>query len=53
MNEEITTAVTTAVSSAANDVIDLVGDLLPIALGVFAVFWGIRKGLRFFKSAAN
>lgn len=45
--------VTTAVQTAADNVIGVMTDLLPIALGVFALQWGVRKGIRFFKSASN
>lgn len=37
-------------SSAAGDVILMMTGLLPIALGVFATVWGIKKAIQFFKS---
>lgn len=45
--------VTTAVQSAVNDTISLFMAILPIALSVFAVTWGVRRAMRFFKSSAN
>ena len=45
--------VVTAMTTAAGSVTGLLTDLLPIALGVFALQWGVRKGIKFFKSSAN
>lgn len=45
--------VTAAFTTAAGDVIGMFGDILPIALGVFALQWGVRKGITFFKGATN
>jgi len=45
--------VTSAFTSAASDVIALFGDILPISLGVFALVWGVKKGIGFFKGTAN
>lgn len=45
--------VVTAMTTAAGDVTGLMTDLLPIALGIFALQWGVRKGIKFFKSSAN
>lgn len=45
--------VVTAITSAAGDVTGLMTDILPIALGIFALQWGVRKGIKFFRSAAN
>ncbi|MOA32592.1 hypothetical protein D3C78_1538270 [compost metagenome] len=47
------TVVKTAVQTTVTDTITMFGELLPIALTVFAFTWGVRKGMRFFKSAAN
>jgi MFS-type transporter involved in bile tolerance (Atg22 family) len=44
---------TTAITSAAGDVTGFMTTVLPIALGVFALQWGVRKGIKFFKSSAN
>jgi hypothetical protein len=46
-------SVTTALNTAATDVKDTVVAVLPYALGVMALTWGVRKAIRFFKSAAN
>jgi hypothetical protein len=45
--------VTTALNTAATDVKDTIVAVLPYALGVMALSWGVRKAIRFFKSAAN
>lgn len=45
--------VTSGFTAAAGDVIAVFGDILPIALGVFAISWGVRKGIQFFRSTAN
>lgn len=45
--------VLSAMQTAAGDVTGLMTDLLPIALGIFALQWGVRKGIKFFKGAAN
>ncbi|WP_176202432.1 hypothetical protein [Geobacillus sp. LEMMY01] len=45
--------ISTAFQSAAGDVKDTMLAVLPYALGVFALSWGVRKAIRFFKSAAN
>lgn len=46
-------SVVPAMTTAAASVTGLITDLLPIALGIFALQWGIRKGIKFFKSSAN
>lgn len=45
--------VSTAFQSTVNDTISMFGELLPIALTVFAFTWGVRKAMRFFKTSAN
>lgn len=47
-----TTAVVAAMTTAATDTTGLMLKLLVPALGIFALQFGIRKGLRFFKSAS-
>lgn len=42
-----------ALQSAVGDVKDTMLAVLPYALGVFALSWGVRKVIRFFKSSAN
>lgn len=46
-------AVLAAVGTAVSDTISLMSSLLPYALTIFAAAWGIRKAMKFFKSAAN
>jgi hypothetical protein len=45
--------VTDALNTAASDVKDTIVAVLPYALGVMALTWGVRKAIRFFKGAAN
>lgn len=45
--------ITTAVQSAVDDTLQMFAAVLPIALTVFAVSWGVRKAIRFFKGATN
>lgn len=49
----LATVVKTAIQTTVNDTIAMFGELLPIALTVFAFTWGVRKAMRFFKTAAN
>lgn len=51
--ESNTTAVVTAVTEAAADTTGLMLKLLVPALGIFALAWGVKKGMKFFKSSAN
>lgn len=37
-------------TTASADVLALMAGLLPVALGIFATTWGVRKAMRFFKS---
>lgn len=43
----------TAFSTAAGDVLVLMAGLLPVALGIFATSWGVRKAMRFFKATTG
>lgn len=45
--------ITQSVQAAVNDVLDMFAAVLPIALTVFAVSWGVRKAIRFFKGATH
>lgn len=47
------TAIVTALTAAAKTVTGDMTAVLPVALGVFALGWGIRKVMRFFKTASN
>jgi putative effector of murein hydrolase len=44
---------TTSVQTAVTDTISYMSALLPIGLTVFAVTWGVKKAIRFFKGASN
>lgn len=45
--------VKSSIQTTVTDTITMFGELLPIALTVFAFTWGVRKAMRFFKTAAN
>jgi len=45
--------VETALTSTAADVTGTMGKVLVVALSVFALNWGVRKVLSFFKTATN
>lgn len=53
IGEDVVSAVVSGVGQAVTDTIDLITSVLPLAMTVFAVMWGIRKALRFFRSAAS
>jgi hypothetical protein len=46
-------AVVTSLTAAAGDLTSTLGTIAPIAIGIFALQWGIRKGIKFFRSASN
>lgn len=50
---EVVDAVVSGVGQAVSDTVGLVTSLLPLAMTVFATIWGIRRAIRFFKSASN
>ncbi len=37
----------------SSDVMGIIAIVLPIALGLFGLFFAIKKGMRFFKSSTN
>lgn len=45
--------VTEAVQTAVSDTLEMFAAVLPIALTVFAVSWGVKRAIRFFKGATN
>lgn len=47
------TSIVSALTSTASDVTGQMTGVLSAALGIFALQWGIRKTVRFFKSASN
>lgn len=49
----ITTAFSTAISTIQSDVISYLLIALPAALVIVGAFFGIKKGVGFFKSLAN
>ena len=53
MGNNITTALTSAFSGVVGDVTTVITAVLPIALGLFALIFGIRKAMQFFKSVAK
>lgn len=53
MSETLITAFTTALNGISADFQSMVEVALPVGLGIFAVGFAIRAGMRFFKSVAN
>ncbi len=51
--EAVTTALTTAFTTMQNDVMGIITAALPIAIGIVAVFFAVKKGISFFKQIAN
>lgn len=47
------TAVVDGLKGAASDVSGMVLAIVPIALGVVATIWGIKKAIGFFKASAK
>ena len=47
------TIMQTAFNTVKTDITNYVGVALPIALGVFALLFGIKKAISFFKSVAS
>lgn len=52
MPEFDSSAVVSGLTTATTNVLGLMMDLLPIALGVFAATWGVKKAIGFFKKNA-
>lgn len=48
-----TDQVLTNVTSSADEVTLLLLGILGVGLGIFAIQWGVRKAIRFFKSTTN
>lgn len=53
MDEAMKTALTTAFTSVKTDVLSVITTALPIGFGIFAAFFGIKKGVSFFRSIAK
>jgi hypothetical protein len=53
MPEEMITAMTTGFSSVKDSVVSIASAALPIALGIFALAFAVRKGMSFFRSVSN
>lgn len=53
MGTEIQTALETAFTGVKTDVLSVITTALPIGLGIFAAFFGIKKGVGFFRSIAK
>ena len=47
------TIMQTAFNTVKTDIISYVGICLPIALGIFAIFFGIKKAISFFRQSAG
>ena len=43
----------TAFNAVKTDIMTYIGVVLPIALGIFAIFFGIKKAIHFFRQSAG
>lgn len=50
---DVSTIMQTAFNTVKSDITSYVGVALPIALGVFALLFGIKKAVSFFRSVAS
>ncbi|MEG1492499.1 MAG: hypothetical protein RR394_09645 [Oscillospiraceae bacterium] len=53
MDAAIKTALSTAFGSVKTDVLAVIVTALPIGLAIFAAFFGIKKGISFFRSISK
>ncbi|MGI5978625.1 MAG: hypothetical protein ACOX66_03895 [Oscillospiraceae bacterium] len=50
---DLNAALTTGLQSASSSIMGTLGSVLPIALGILAAIFGVKYGIRFFKSIAK
>ena len=50
---DITTALTTGFTAASSSIMDIIGVVLPIALGIVGTIIAVKFGVRFFKGIAK
>lgn len=50
---DIITAIQTGLTSVSTNAVDVLEVIVPIALGIFAITWVVRKALRWFNSLAR
>lgn len=50
---DIITAITTGFSSVATNATSVITAIVPIALGIFAMVWIVRKATKWFKGMTN
>lgn len=50
---DVVSAVTTGVNGIKTDIVSIAVIAIPVALGITALFFGVRKGMAFFKSIAK
>lgn len=53
METAIQEALSTAFTAVKTDVVSVITTALPIGLGIFAAFFGIKKGIAFFRSISK
>lgn len=51
--EGIITAITTGFTSVASNATSVITAIVPIALGIFAMVWIVRKATKWFKGMTN
>lgn len=50
---DIITAIQTGLTSVSTNAVDVLEVIVPIALGIFAITWVVRKALKWFNSLAR
>ena|GEM_PF-4534540 len=51
--DDVTTMMETGLNSMKSDVLGIIAVALPIALGIFAIFFGVRKGIAMLRGVAK
>jgi len=51
--DDVTTIMETGLNSMKTDVLGIIAVALPIALGIFAIFFGVRKGIAMLRGVSN
>ncbi len=53
VESDVTTVMTEGLNTMKSDTLNILLVALPVALGIFAVFFGIRKGIALLRSVAK
>lgn len=50
---DVITAITTGFTSVSTNAMTVIADIIPIAMGLFAAVWIVRKAVKWFKGMTN